>query len=678
MDDFFESMQQDPKLVDALFRRQESADTIALMGPTSSAKSTVLTELLPPSSNRLLGLNVGDTAQTTLIPPFLMLNSRLDESQVIIRCIPRQRGLYTDFVDQIKFVITDALYSERDELDDFEISDKILERILDPIDRRYHAFQFAYQYMLTESLTDILNKMSRKIIEDPEPLSDAANTRYKQIKIKDQRVKKYNAFEQLVDERFSMNYEDEQDICDWYSKLVESVRNDLDPLWTYPDRLVLLGNPTDTNISELVGKLYSKTSACSLAFEEVQYMTCPSETVKGEYIRLDEKYKENRTIKLSVRDSIGLTQSSQERDEISNNMDAILAKDSDAILFFCASDEQPVVYDLCVELLKEKVKKLANKPLTICRTKADIRIRNIMVDNWRQEHGTNSVDPDKYDEYVKKAFQTFRKLIEKDGQNAPDNTKMEFLSLASDITDQMNQSLEDALRNSRIIKILFDLSTRVDKAFDGGRPWLQSNAWVKYPLKVTGTLENLSQTIAIAMVGKNQQQENQYTQYIIQAGTYHGRSVNCFRNRLSYGEGHETNASVYLNFRLHLTNMVARWLREILPIHDILRDISIDFSNLKDSPSAEIARKEFSEKLEDRLRTNWANIIIQLARQLSYNCLQTPFEKAFYYRNWSDGFRESLKVIESKFSSVDYWNENIPKLIMQFADKQLQSMYIFD
>ncbi|UOO37944.1 hypothetical protein IZU99_01360 [Oscillospiraceae bacterium CM] len=677
MAEFFESMMKDPKLVDALFHRQQSADTIALMGPTSSAKSTVLTELLPPASNKLLGLNVGDTAQTTLIPPFLMLNSRLKENQVIIRCIPRQRELYPDFVDQIKFILAEVLYAERDELEDFEISEGIIRKVLDPIDRRFHAFEFAKHNKLIDSFADILNRMSEKIIEEPEPLAEAANARYKQIKGKDQRVKKYDAFEQLIDERFSTNLEEEQIIKKWYDELVEAVKNDLSHLWTYPDRLVLLGNPTSQDISELIGKLYSKTSACSLAFEEVQYMTCPSEAVKNEYIYLDDKYMD-RTIKLSVRDSIGLTQSSQERDEISTNIDAVLANDSDAILFLCASDEQPIIYDMCVELLKEKTKKLDDKPLTICRTKADVRIRNIMVDNWRQEHGTNSVDPDKYDEYINRAFYTFCEILEQDREKAPENTKMEFLSLATDNTEKMNAHLDNELRNTRIIQILFDLSMRVDKAFDGGRPWLQSHSWVEYPIKVDGTLGDLGQTIAIAMVGKNHEQKKQYVQYIAQDGTYHGRSVNCFRSKLSYGEGHETNASIYLNFRLFLTNMVARWLRETLPIHDIMRDISIDFGNLEESPSAEIARREFLEKLEERLRKNWSSIIDQLARALSYNCLRKPFANAFNYKTWSDGFREALKVIEGKFSSVDYWNENIPKLLMFLADKQLQSMYIFD
>ena len=351
--DFYASLFSDPKRVDAVFNRQLSGDTITIMGPTSSGKSTALTELLPPVSNMLLGLNVGDTAQTTLIPPYLMLNSRLEEDQVVIRCTPREVDLYTDFCAQVKLKLAKQIYDERDLLDEFSISDDMVEAILNPVDRRYHVYAFTKNSPLLSPLTNLINQMSQEIIKEPEPIATAAMVRYKQLRAKEPRIKILDVYEQLIDERFSSNKTAEHLLKNWYDDLVAEIKKSLAEHWTYPEKLAVIGSPKDNNIRELIRKLYAEDSAYSLVIEEIQYMTRPSERVIQEYQCLNEKYQHGRTIKLSVRDSIGLTQVSQEQEEISTNMDAILKKESNAILFFCASDEQPVVFDLCMALLKE-------------------------------------------------------------------------------------------------------------------------------------------------------------------------------------------------------------------------------------------------------------------------------------------------------------------------------------
>ncbi len=677
---FYESMKQRKDNVDAFIRRQRSADTIVLMGPTSSAKSTVITELLPPVSNKLLGKNVGVTAQTTLLSTRLMLNARLTEDEVLVQCIPRRSSAYMDFIGQAKATISDALYDQREEIESFEVNDKIIESILDPTDRRYHAYQFAFQHGLTSGLIVILGQLCQRIINDPEPLTKEADKRYKQIRIKDQHIKKREVYEQIVDERFFTECEDEEKIRAWYTQLKKTVEDELESLWTFPEIKTLLGSPDGDEIPVLIEKLYSKDSACSLVFEEVLYATSPAQLVREEYQRLDPTYSE-RTVKFNVLDTVGLTQSTQFRDDISDNMDVILSKDSNALLFLCASDEQPSVYETCLELLKDKEKKLAQKPVTICRTKADIAIRNIMIDKWRQDHGTNTIADEQYPKYIKTAYQSYcDEYLSPDNAKAGGikNCKIELLSLASDISSKMNPFLNNALDNKRIIHILFDLSARVEKSYEGGRLWLQSKDLIHYPLKVSCLLEQLAKTIGLAMTAQNNDNHKQYTQYIDAVGTFHGRSANCFRRKLQYGEGHETHATMFLDFRLYIPNIVARWLREALPKDDIIRDIYIDFNNLQDSKQTEKVRADFPQRLRDYLDNDWEHIIRIMAKNLSYDCFKDDFEKAFVGRSWDEGFRKSLMVIREKYSSNDYWEKNIPELIEKIANMYLRKMYIFD
>ena len=88
MNYLIENFKKNVDEVRSFFMKQESAPTVEMFGPTKSTKSTIMTELLEAASNMLLGYNVGDVAQTTLVRLVLMLNSRMDSEDVIVRCIP--------------------------------------------------------------------------------------------------------------------------------------------------------------------------------------------------------------------------------------------------------------------------------------------------------------------------------------------------------------------------------------------------------------------------------------------------------------------------------------------------------------------------------------------------------------------------------------------------------------
>ncbi len=685
---YYIDLLENEKNVDAFMRQQESAGAITLMGPTSSAKSTLITELLPPESNKLLSHNIGDTAQTTLIPTMLMLNNRFSKTEVLVKCIARKsKELYPEFLESLKTTLTDVIYEERDDLDDFSIAIEHIEKILNPTNRAFHVYKFAEENGLINNLNDILNTACNIIIKSPDLIVSAANIRYKQMQTMSKKkpgrvLKKKESYEELIDERLSNDAKSMKSLEEWFVKLEKYIKKSLNNIWTYSEELVVLSDLQETvcNVSELIEKIYKADSPYSLIFEEVRYATCPSNGFEMAF----NNRNAHRTVKLNILDTVGITQTSQDRNDISENMDAILNRKSDAILFLCSADEQPVVYETCIELLKEKKKAISNKPVVVCRTKADIVILNKIRNLWRLEHGTNLTPQESgYGEYVKTAHNSFVEeyiTIPKFGEDSLGNgtSEIEYLSLTPDSTDNMKQYLNGELEPSKLFDILMKTSIRIDAIYANGkyRPWLSSTKLSAYPLNVKFTGSQLLHTIATALVTKDSQNGNQYKKYITDTDVvYHGRSVNCFRRKLSYGEGHETNAFYYGNFSLYITNMVSRWLREVVPEKELINNFKIDRRYLYSVNDTQgIADEQFIRLLH----RNWNTIIWQIAKDLSYTSLSDDFEQCFYGFSWSAAFRKSLSVISDKFSDVKYWEKQLDELLKQKADELLQKMYIFD
>lgn len=686
---YFELLVKDKLKVLAFLNKQKSAATITLMGPTSSAKSTLITELLEALSNKLLGYNVGDTAQTTLLRTCLMLNSRLKEHEVIIQCIPYADNeiILLNFLSILKKVLAEEFYENRDELDEFEVDETVVNKILNPVDRSYHAYEFVKQNGLLNNFQNLLNAISLEIIESPGSFKEEADKAFKERRKEQSNIKKIDIYEEIFDLRFNESNEYRNTLKNWFSKLQEEIYEDLKDVWTFSENrnfIVCDSIKSKANVHELMEKLYSKNSACSLIFEEVCYATSPSEKFVERFVKRDLNIS-GRRLKLNILDTVGLTQSSQEKDDISEAMDKIFQRKTDAILFLCASDEQPLVYETCISLLEEKKQKFEFKPMVICRTKADIVLRNIMINKWRKDTGINEITEDKYAQYLKDAYKVFKEEYLLNNAYGEDKLSkglpIEFISTAPDLSKEMNKVLNDELSSSKVFDILLNITIEIDKQYSntGNRPWLYSNDLNRLPLSLECKAHNLNNTISVALTAYNSQQKNQYTQYINSKEVFHGRSVNCFWSKLSYGEGHETRAYSYGNFKLYIKNMVARWLRALIPMEEMINDFDISYEYLEgESEVIANIKNSFPTQFNQLIRNRWGIIINNLAKKLTYDCLQPNLNLIFYNYSSDRAFRESLAYIDKQFSNDKYWQENLLTLIEKEFDELLQKMYIYD
>lgn len=689
---YFELLKADELKVIAFLNKQKSAATITLMGPTSSTKSTLITELLDALSNMLLGYNVGDTAQTTLLRTCLMLNSRFKKHEVIIQCIPHENSetILLKFLSTLKKILAEEFYESRDELVEFEVNVNVIKNILNPVDRSYHAFEFVNQQGFLDNFQGTLNTISKEIINNPVSLSfeEEANKAFKERRKEQSSIKKIDIYEEVFDRRFNENNTHREAIKKWFIELQEKIYDNLQELWTISsgNNYIACDSISERGIvHELMEKLYSKNSACSLIFEEICYATSPSENFLETYVRRGLNVS-GRKLKLNILDTVGLTQSSQDKDDISDAMDKIFQRKTDAILFLCASDEQPLVYETCISLFEEKKQKFEFMPMVICRTKADIVLRNIMINKWRKDTGINEIsDEDKYAQYLLDAFEMFKEEYLLSNSNQEDKLckglPIEFLSMAPDYTKDMNKVIDNELSSSKVFNILLSITYEIDKQYSnmGNRPWLYSDDINRLPLSLKCKAHMLNNTIGVALSAYNMQQENQYTQYINSKKTFHWRSVDCFQRKLSYGEGHETRAYSYGNFKLYIKNMVARWLRSLIPMDDMINDFGISYEHLQGgSDIIENVKSTFPTQFNQLIRNRWILIIDSIAKKLTYDCLQPELNQIFYSNYWDLAFRICLSYIDSKFSAATFWQDNLLKLVEEEFDEILQKMYVYD
>jgi hypothetical protein len=710
MNNLIELLSTNVNEVKSFFAKQESAPTVEMFGPTNSTKSTIITELLEPASNKLLSYNVGNTAQTTLIRLVLMLNSRMNSGDVIIRCLPYKdrETLFLVMLFEIMKELNRAIYDERDDLESFKIDEKVIRNMLNPTSRSYHCYEYvSANQAIYERFMRLVEKTVLHIINEPKLLSVEADIEYDDHKKSNNKLKKKEIYEELIDKRFHSDETIRESLYEWYQEVLDMLLREFASEWNHivkdKDGTVIeyiVGGKISETDSGVIGKIvravYDENSAYSLVFEEVNYVTAPSSSFTAsynDYMKSRNLGHFGRKLKINIIDTMGITQVSTEKDDISNEMDKLFQRPTDAYLFLCATDERPSTYDDCISLLLSKKKKYENKVFMICRTKADVILRNAMRNNWSIDTGKNDVDEDKYSEYLSRAFEQFKhEQLECSADKRAEEYKIcnglpiQFLCMDSDRSGKMREKFftNGELDSSKVFYILFDMMEEIDKKYVGNnnRLWLYSNDLNHRPLNIVSSSIALGTTVSNALVTCNMQQKNQYMQYNRTDIVYHWNSVYCFYNKLSLGEGHETRAEVYGSFKLYIKNMVESWIKKEIPKDDVLRDIQISYDYLDtteiDAEKLEKMKAWFNKKLREIISLNWNQILSRIAKQLSYDCLQPELRNVYSCYYYDSAFKKSLELFNSKFSTNAYWEQYLQILINKECNNILQKMYVFD
>lgn len=661
-----------------VLKESELSTTIGIMGPSGSGKSTTQSLVLEKTSNRTLSGNIGDIAQTSLIDTIIGLTTELDKDEVCIQCVSKKYG--TDFQDAVLEVVWKKMYDMRDELEEISVDDELIKSILNPANKSYHAYEFIISNKIDAvGLVNVVEKLIKNIAEYPEDINDAVDAEFKERKKIDKKPVKKQVFQKIVMERFFNNEEDLKDLENWYSRLIEQINAFYDKYWNVPNEYIVYGNLSDnTKIEMFLKDVYAKESAFSMAFKSLRYVVRPNEAFINAY---KEKYglegKENFKMSLNILDTIGLTQIGDTKEIIDNAIEEILCKKAEAYLFLCAADVKPTVYQYCMEALSDHSKRIENVPFTLCRTKADVVLRNKMSNISRNENGSNIIEEEKYADYLEKAFTAFDEELlkkyeygeDKLGQNKDnDNESIEYVSMAPDLYGNMTKAIRKLNSDNHIIQVILNLFYAVDKKYiEENILRVKSKNSLQEPITIVMSNAYFD-SLAAAMVLANKNGNKQYLKY--KEGNYHGYSITCFFRKHSRGVGHETYAHVYDNFKLHIKSIIRGWITRQM-IDNGNKSCHFNYDNVFMVNQVDMIpfMNEFEDRFFKLLEIDIVNIIDRVAKKLSFDCFEERFWQCYSWKSRQTGFVENLNLFDSLFGSQEYWKTN---LVEAFKDEYLR------
>ncbi|KGP89051.1 glycosyltransferase, partial [Paenibacillus sp. MAEPY1] len=546
------------KRADQVLNDMLTAVTVGIIGPSGNGKSTVFAYLVSPNDNMILGQNIGDKSQTSLVNTILALNATLEPNQVCIQC--KRKTVSTPYNSYIIESLQEMIYKSRDDLENFELNSSILKSVFDPITKEYHAFDYITDNEIsTNELFTFLIGISEFVIqgdEKEEDLESTVNKIFKELKDQKRKPNKRDIYEQEIERRFYM-YNDGNltSLKNWFARFEQDILDDYQKFWDIENDYMLYGDITaDLRMKEFMASVYAANSVFSLVFSEVIYVTRPSDEFVEAY---DEQYKKQmpsfseKPFILNILDTMGVTHISDKKEEIEKSMDKILSNSTlEALLFLCGADEKETIYEHCISILNTK-DVLKEIPVTICRTKADIIIQNKMSNHFRSVTGENEIPEQHLEFYTTTAFESFKaeyiELTEwpqnenKIGLNLTNsNNTIEYLALSPNSTKDLKRILKSELEESRVFKIIFNLSIAVDRHYSSeGMFRVHSINKKTAPIQTRFALEEIdeisNQLVELNLTDSN----NKYYKYI-NRGIFHGRSISTFRSKHIQGFGHST------------------------------------------------------------------------------------------------------------------------------------------
>lgn len=638
------------------------SNVICIAGPTGSGKSTALGYLVNAEDNKRISNNIGEKNQKSLFKFKLSLNEMMERNKVCIKAI--EKSTRTDYSRNIIPILASMLYSlidDEQELDSLEIDDENILQMFNPSNKQYRAFNYLKEEYSDkiDMLIDNLKKLSVLIWNG---LKEACEIEYK--KRKDKKIKglkKKDVYLEEIESRLYNNIEN-TDLENWFKEFDFSILNYYKKFFDNIENRIY-EDVTDKKIDDFMDAIFDDNSVFSLVFSEVIYITRPSDEFL-EFYNKNYRTSEKPFI-INILDTMGITHLSDEKASIENEIDIVLANSFDSLLFICKSDEKDTVYEDCIEILS-KNEILKNKPVTICRTKADIIIKSKANNAYKRCTGKNEIPETEAGEYYKNAFENYKSEYLSLNNNKDfkiginennDNDTVEFIALAPNDTKELKIALGKELDEEKIFRIILNLNKAIEKQYNKNGILMAVKRDInKAGIEINILSEEISKLSNILVSSNEIHKNGQYLKYI--NGDFHGRSILNYYNKAKIGLGHETQSETRDNFRIFISNMIGTWLRKtnIFSENELL--FSINLSNIIIENE-----EELNLRIRDYINNNRAGLLRDLAKNLSYNYIDKDFEECYYARNWQLGFKKNLELFNNKFSDKNYWESSISNWI---------------
>lgn len=582
-------------------KRIKSAQTIVVIGPTSSGKSTFIYALVNHRIIKYILVGIGDKCQTTIIPCNFLFDERIEKDEYFSMKIKTKefssKTIHLEILEMLAKQFSANGMCAEDTLD--AIDEDIFRTVFEPDDAAYHLGQIADRI----SIKDFKNAIAEalEIIEGANP-SFNARVRAKKKELEKQKVLIATIRKMVFEELWNaLDSELLNDYYQWLDSIGEEITNMLNLLIGACNGI---GEINEYSINQddvlpyggtILQTLFDPFQPYSLVVEDIILACRP----RVELIDMADK---NIPLRFCLRDTMGLNQVDMDNNSIKDALDIALNCSPDSILLLMNLEERDDVIAECCNVIGERIGKAKrlDVPVNVIFTKADRIISNIIN---KAEKETVELTQDDYNRNIKNAICSMEKSIKRYLTKLPQDSATWLsiryleesidpiqLALKSINSNKLEKFKPDGLYN-RIDAVIRDTQIRIlpkgmkeplfVTAKDAEKPAVSLKIDGRLIADVFKEVQHMLTTDKAIVNG-----------YIIKTNyTINGRSVVTYYNKLRRGQGHTTHAYVYGNFSINMKAMLNKVLCNIIP----------DFMTLYESEVVSTLADNLEESEIDRM-----------------------------------------------------------------------------
>lgn len=556
-------------------KRIKTAQSIVVIGPTSSGKSTLIYALVNHQIIKFILVGVGDKCQTTIIPCNFLFDERIEKNEYFSIQIRGKafssKPIHIKIVEMLakQFALCDYEAEETVE----SINEEVMLTVLEPSDAAYHLGKIANDISM-DLFKSIINA-ALTIIENAE------ESFYDKVKKKKKEPDKRKV---SLDEIRSIVMED------MWQALPEAIRteyenwlNSIGELITERLNICLGANSGIEAINEfsikeddilpyggmILQSLFDPFEPYSLVVDEMTMACRPRD-------ELIEMFYDKIPLRFCLRDTMGLNQINMDDNSVKDALDIALNCNPDSILLLMNLEEHDVVIENCCEAINSKIDKAQrlDVPVHVIFTKADRVLSNIVNKADRETVELTQAD---YTAHIENAINTMEKSIEGYLSHLKESSAT-WLSIRylEEKIDPIQCALKE-LESPFIDKFTRNgLYTKIDEILKETQVRILPKG-VREPLYVTVKNTDLP-AVEIKVDSTQLADEFRNIQNMLTADKaivngyqitddrrIHGRSVVRYYENLQMGLGYTTNAYVYGNFSINMKGMLKKVLESNIP-----------------------------------------------------------------------------------------------------------------
>jgi len=556
-------------------KRIKTAQSIVVIGPTSSGKSTLIYALVNHQIIKFILVGVGDKCQTTIIPCNFLFDERIEKGEffsIQIRTkVFSPKQIHIKVVEILAKQFALCGYEAEETIS--SIDSEVMLGILEPADAEYHLGKIVNEISI-EDFKNIVNK-ALTIIEDAE------ESFYNRVKKKKKEPDKRKV---SIDEIRCIIMED------MWNELPEPIReeyqnclNSIGEKITQRLNICLGANSGVESINEfsvveddilpyggmILQSLFDPYEPYSLIVEEMTMACRPRD-------ELIDMFYDKIPLRFCLRDTMGLNQINMDNNSVKDALDIALNCSPDSILLLMNLEERDDVIENCCEAINSKIGKAQrlDVPVHVIFTKADRVLSNIINKADRKTVELTQAD---YTEHIEAAIDIMENSIEGYLSHLMESSatwlSIRYLEEKIDpiqcaLKEVTSPLIEKFTRNGlyrKINEILKETQMRIlpkgvtsplyVTVKDTGLPAVE----IKIdPIVLSKEFNQIQEVLT-----KDKAVVNGYQ--ITDTRRIHGRSVVRYYENLQIGLGYTTNAYVYGNFSINMKGMLKKVLENKIP-----------------------------------------------------------------------------------------------------------------